>query len=104
MVPARRELEGRSEPDRVLPDPPRLLVASKEPDGRLWAEVLNLGGYDVLTLPFVQQELHWAVECAWENWERDTRRAHARWREPKTFEASVRQVRIGYFYQNVTAS
>jgi len=73
----------------VLPDPPRLLVACKEPRDQLWAEVINLGGYDVLTVPFDRNELIWAVGRAWQNWEYDTRRAHERWRERKIFASSV---------------
>jgi len=65
----------------VLPDPPRLLVVSGDPDDRLWAEVINLGGYDLLTVPFVQKELIWAVGGAWQNWEYETRRARQRWRQ-----------------------
>jgi hypothetical protein len=73
----------------VLPDPPRLLVACEEPSDRLWAEVINLGGYDVLTVPFDRNELIWAVGRAWQNWEYATRRAHERWREPKIFASNA---------------
>ena len=45
----------------VLPDAPRLIVTCREPDERLWAEVLNMGGYDVLTRPFDKNELIRAV-------------------------------------------
>lgn len=34
-----------------------LIVASRIPTDHLWAEVLNLGGFDVLTLPFDRAEL-----------------------------------------------
>jgi nucleotide-binding universal stress UspA family protein len=34
-----------------------MLVVSRHADERLWAEVLNLGGFDVLTLPFDRDEL-----------------------------------------------
>src|SRR5260370_11288394 len=34
-----------------LPDPPSLIVSSRLADERLWAEVLNLGGYDLLPTP-----------------------------------------------------
>jgi len=37
--------------------PPLLIVASRLADERLWAEVLNLGGYDVLLKPFEPAEL-----------------------------------------------
>ena len=38
-------------------DPPLLIVTSRVADEYLWAEVLNLGGYDVLAKPFSQQEV-----------------------------------------------
>jgi DNA-binding response OmpR family regulator len=38
-------------------DPPYLIVASRLADERLWAEVLNLGGYDVLVKPFDAEEV-----------------------------------------------
>jgi len=31
---------------------PPLIISSHVPDARLWSEVLHLGGYDVLTIPF----------------------------------------------------
>ncbi len=44
--------------------PPNLIVASRLADERLWAEVLNLGGYDVLTKPFVPDEVRRVVALA----------------------------------------
>jgi DNA-binding NtrC family response regulator len=38
-------------------DPPNLIVSSRLADERLWAEVLNLGGYDVLVQPFDRAEV-----------------------------------------------
>src|SRR5262249_55183013 len=40
-----------------LPAPPFLIVCSRLADERLWAEVLNLGGYDVLPTPFDATEV-----------------------------------------------
>lgn len=37
--------------------PAKLVVSSRFADERLWAEVLNLGGYDVLATPFQAQEV-----------------------------------------------
>jgi len=48
--------------------PPRLVVASHLADPRLWAEVLNLGGYDVLSKPFDATEVNRAVDSALRNW------------------------------------
>jgi DNA-binding response OmpR family regulator len=42
----------------------RLVVASRLADERLWAEVLNLGGYDVLAKPFSAQEVTHVIESA----------------------------------------
>ena len=38
-------------------DAPMLIVTSRFADAYLWAEVLNLGGFDVLAKPFVQSEV-----------------------------------------------
>jgi CheY-like chemotaxis protein len=37
--------------------PPLLVVTSRVADEHLWAEVLNLGGYDVLAKPFIAEEV-----------------------------------------------
>lgn len=42
---------------RSLPDPPSVIVASRLADERLWAEVLNLGGYDLVAKPLEGREL-----------------------------------------------
>jgi DNA-binding NtrC family response regulator len=46
-------------------DPPHLIVSSRLADERLWAEVLNLGGYDVLAQPFDRSEVLRVVRMAW---------------------------------------
>ena len=59
--------------DRSLPDgdwkdlldkTPRLIVTSCVADEVLWAEVLNLGGYDVLAQPFDELEVRRVVALA----------------------------------------
>lgn len=40
-----------------LENPPPVIVVSKHADESLWAEVLNLGGYDVLAKPFEPTEV-----------------------------------------------
>ena len=40
-----------------LDNPPPLVVVSRQADERLWAEVLNIGGYDVLLKPFERSEV-----------------------------------------------
>lgn len=44
-----------------LPHPPKLIVTSRLADERLWAEVLNLGGYDLLAKPFDADEVRRVV-------------------------------------------
>ena len=52
----------------MLAQPPRLIVASRFADERLWAEVLNLGGHDVLVTPFDADEVHRVVSYAVDSW------------------------------------
>jgi hypothetical protein len=40
---------------------PAFIVTSRLADAGLWAEVLHLGGYDLLAQPFCAQEVIWAV-------------------------------------------
>ncbi len=52
----------------VPPVPPPLIVASRLADERLWAEVLNLCGYDLLMTPFDADEVMRTVSFAWRLW------------------------------------
>jgi DNA-binding response OmpR family regulator len=47
---------------------PGLIVSSRTADDYLWAEVLNLGGCDVLAKPFDAREVLWAATMAWNEW------------------------------------
>lgn len=58
----------------ALADPPLLLVAARQADNALWAEVLNVGGYDVLSRPFDPDEVIRTVSLAWLHWKQATRR------------------------------
>lgn len=42
---------------RDLDNPPPVVVVSRHADERLWAEVLNLGAYDVILKPFERSEV-----------------------------------------------
>ena len=57
------ELERRHMP------PPPVIVVSRLADERLWAEVLNLCGYDVLATPFHAEEVRWSISSAWRHWQ-----------------------------------
>ncbi len=48
----------------MLSDPPPLIVVSRHADESLWAEVLNLGGYDVLAKPFEKNEVSRVLRMA----------------------------------------
>lgn len=54
-----------------LPCAPRLIVTAADADDVLWAEVLNLGGYDVLAQPFREQEVIRVVASAFRQWTAD---------------------------------
>jgi len=41
---------------------PPIIVTSANADDRLWSEVLNLGGHNVLAKPFEQREVSWVLE------------------------------------------
>lgn len=50
-------------------DPPLVIVTSRLADDYLWAEVLNLGGYDVLAKPLDRNEVQRTIWLAWHHWE-----------------------------------
>jgi DNA-binding NtrC family response regulator len=52
----------------LLPCPPPVIVTSRLADERLWAEVLNLGGYDVLAQPLDGEEVRRVTGSAWQQW------------------------------------
>jgi len=62
-----------------LPRTPLLVVAARLADEHLWAEVLNLGGHDVLGKPFQVKELLWVLSTACrlveDNWTHATKAA-----------------------------
>ena len=64
-------LDGLAE----LPHRPRLIVSSRLADHRLWADVLSLGGYDVLATPFDAGEVARAVTLAWHSSKQEVGRA-----------------------------
>jgi DNA-binding NtrC family response regulator len=52
----------------TLSQPSHLIVTSRHADERLWSEVLNLGGYDLLEKPFDKQEVFRVISLAWRHW------------------------------------
>jgi DNA-binding response OmpR family regulator len=47
---------------------PRVLVSSSRADDRLWMDVLDGGGYDVLVTPFDRSEVLRVVQMAFMSW------------------------------------
>ncbi len=58
-----------------MPNPPRLIVACRAADDQLWAEVLDLGGYDVLGKPFDRSEVVRVISLAWRQWKDERARS-----------------------------
>lgn len=54
-----------------LPAPPNVIVFSRLADESLSAEVLNMGGFDVLITPFEPEEVLRVTFAAWSRWECD---------------------------------
>ena len=57
-----------------LQNPPLMIVTSRLADEYLWAEVLNLGGYDVLAKPFNSIEVTRVMSMAWQRWKDECKR------------------------------
>ena len=51
------------------PKPPMFIVTSRLADDALWAEVLNVGGYDLLLKPFRAEEVVRVVHAAATRWQ-----------------------------------
>ncbi|HYI92688.1 MAG TPA: response regulator [Bryobacteraceae bacterium] len=51
----------------------RLIVCSPAADTRFWAQVLSMGGYDVLATPFERAEVLRAGYLGWLSWSRASR-------------------------------
>lgn len=62
----------------MLPYRPKLIVASLLTTEGIWADVLNLGGYDVLVRPLNQEEALHSIGMAWLAWKHDAEREAAR--------------------------
>lgn len=54
---------------RSLPDPARIILLSHASDHSLWEDVIELGGFDVLTRPIRKADLIQTLECALRLWQ-----------------------------------
>ncbi len=62
---------------RKLEPAPNVVVTDRLADAALWAEVLNLGGYDVLPQPFDPAETFRVLTSAWRSWRDEWKRSEA---------------------------
>jgi len=62
---------------KELPHRPQLIVSSRLADHRLWADVLDLGGYDLLISPFDAGEVSRVVFMAWHSMQHERGRSLA---------------------------
>ena len=62
----------------AMVDRPRLIVVSRHADERLWAEVLNMGAFDLLSIPFREEELAFTIGSAWVDWMGEQERRRSR--------------------------
>jgi len=70
--------------------PAKVIVTSHHADSSLWAEVIHLGGYDVLAKPWNERELFHAISQAWLAWKHEAERpAQAAAQPPQYRRASV---------------
>ena len=64
-------------PLSAMSDRPEVIVTSRLADDHLWLEVLNAGGYDVLTKPLDRQEARRTVALARQQWTHGRQAARA---------------------------
>jgi DNA-binding NtrC family response regulator len=77
-------------------NPPQLIVADRAADETVWAEVLNLGCYDLLVTPFEEEEVQRIVHMAWGTWERTIDRGLVRPRPSQREHTLADDRRPGY--------
>ena len=67
---------------------PSVIVSSRLADERLWAEVLNTGGFDLVLMPFDRTEVLHCIASAWRNWQ-DRSVLKRSGRRPRTLQPSA---------------
>ena len=69
-------------------DPPALVVTSRLADESLWAEVLNMGGYDVLAEPLDHEEVTRVVSAAARHFDSERQRRRPQLSRPLILRAA----------------
>jgi DNA-binding NtrC family response regulator len=68
---------------------PLLIAASRLADESLWAETLNLGGFDLLASPVDCDEARRVILSAWQSWERERQQRREFLQDPSFTEAAT---------------
>ena len=79
------------ETERLAPAP-RLIVTDRLADEALWAELLNLGGYDLLMQPLNPEEVFRVLSLAWLSWKDAGERHKAALGHGRAIEAHAAEV------------
>jgi DNA-binding response OmpR family regulator len=69
---------------RRYPNPPEVLVHTARADDKLWMEVLNSGGYDLLPVPFNRNDVLRVISLAARKWHDDANGS----KQPATLKAA----------------
>ncbi len=70
-------------------NPREVMVSSRLGDERLWSEVLNLGGYNVIAKPFQESEVFRDVSLAWLHWKNRAERIRIAQDKPRAAGGAV---------------
>ena len=64
---------------RACRNAPRVIVFSQLADDRLWMDVLQSGGYDLVSVPFNRKEILRTGNGAWHSWEKKAQGIRSVW-------------------------
>jgi DNA-binding NtrC family response regulator len=64
---------------RTCRNAPRVIVFSPRADDRLWMDVLQSGGYDLVSVPFNRKEILRTGNGAWHSWEKKAQGIRSVW-------------------------
>jgi len=76
--------------NKMNPQPPTIVLSDRQ-DDRLWEDILNRGGYDVLMRPLKAREVYSLVPMAWRRWNRGSTAIHSRSRNKRPSPAMARE-------------
>jgi DNA-binding response OmpR family regulator len=77
---------------RACRNAPRVIVFSQLADDRLWMDVLQSGGYDLVATPFNSEEIVLTGHRAWLSWQKKARGLRSVWFPVEEPEAELPEV------------